>query len=476
MMFNVSFLFYLEISGKPDVPLPSAIHVDLPMIKKSVFVALLILTSGSLMNSNQTLAQTTNSPVVANRIDLVRPDAPELAKPGLYNIGVRTLQLVDRGRPDVLNVRAGQDTPVYDRPLTVEVWYPAQLANGQQAGGSYQVLTRNTSLTATLYGRAVRDAAALTSEGAFPLVVLSHGYPGNRMLMSHLGENLASKGYVVASIDHTDSTYDDQKIITSTLYNRAPDQRFVISAMAAISAESGHALQGIIDADNTGLIGYSMGGYGAVNNFGAGYSETGVSFLGSPPNRLLQDFAASNEDFRDTLDPRIKAGVPIAPWGMNSGFWDAQGLAGLTVPTLFVAGDADTTSGYENGIKAIFDQSVNSDRYMLVFKNAGHSAAAPIPLPIEFYDREDQTGAGHYTDGVWDTLLMNNILQHFVTAFLDLHLKGISERRDYLDVLEDGAEAVYSLNHEGMPNPQHTYWKGFAQSRAVGLKMLRGQP
>jgi predicted dienelactone hydrolase len=446
------------------------------MTKTSVFFALLILTSGLLMNSNQTIAQITPSAALVNRIDQVRPDAPELAKFGAYNIGVRTLQLTDSGRPDILNVRVGEDTPLYDRQLTVEVWYPAQLAAGQPAAGSYQTLTRNTDLTATLNGRAVRDADALTTDGAFPLVVVSHGYPGNRMLMSHLGENLASKGYVVVSIDHTDSTYDDQKAITSTLYNRAPDQRFVISAMAAISADSTHALSGIIDADNTGLIGYSMGGYGAVNNLGAGYSETGVSFLGSPPNRLLQDFAASNPDFADTLDPRIKAGVPIAPWGMNNGFWDADGLAGLTVPSLFVAGDVDTTSGYENGIKAIFDQAVNSDRYMLVYKNSGHNAGAPMPLPVEFYGREDQTGSGHYTDGVWDNLLMNNILQHFVTAFLDLHLKGQSAQREYLDILEDGAEAVYSLNHEGIPNPQHTYWKGFAPGRAVGLKMLKGQP
>ena len=44
-------------------------------------------------------------------------------------------------------------------------------------------------------------------------MIISHGYPGNRYLMSHLGENLASKGFVVASIDHRDSTYDDQKAV-----------------------------------------------------------------------------------------------------------------------------------------------------------------------------------------------------------------------------------------------------------------------
>ena len=54
--------------------------------------------------------------------------------------------------------------------------------------------------------------------------------------MSHLGENLASKGYVVVSIDHPDSTYDDQKAFGSTLYNRAFDQLFVLNEMARLGA------------------------------------------------------------------------------------------------------------------------------------------------------------------------------------------------------------------------------------------------
>ena len=66
----------------------------------------------------------------------------------------------------------------------------------------------------------MRDAAPAAAAGGYPLVILSHGYPGNRYLLGHLGENLASKGFVVASIDHPDSTYDDQKAFASTLYNR----------------------------------------------------------------------------------------------------------------------------------------------------------------------------------------------------------------------------------------------------------------
>ena len=60
-------------------------------------------------------------------------------------------------------------------------------------------------------------------------MIISHGYPGNRFLMSHIGENLASKGFVAVSIDHKDSTYDDQKAFGSTLYNRPFDQLFVLN-------------------------------------------------------------------------------------------------------------------------------------------------------------------------------------------------------------------------------------------------------
>ncbi len=40
----------------------------------------------------------------------------------------------------------------------------------------------------------------------FPLVFVSHGYPGSRYFMTYL-TNLESKGYVVAAIDHTDSVF-----------------------------------------------------------------------------------------------------------------------------------------------------------------------------------------------------------------------------------------------------------------------------
>lgn len=426
-------------------------------MKKLACIALLTVIA------NSGLAQT-------NRIDIVRPDAPELAQFGSYTIGVRTVGIVDPNRIDILNTPRDGDSVLYDRPLTLEVWYPAELADGQSPGGEYKAITRNSAITATLAGKAVRDAKPLTADGEFPLVIISHGYPGNRYLLSHLGENLASKGYVVASIDHTDSTYDDQKAFSSTLYNRPLDQRFVLDTMAGFGEDSDHFLSGMLDADTTAVIGYSMGGYGLVNNLGGGYTDEIIGSLIAPPNELLNAHATRNPEYRGSLDSRIKAGVAVAPWGMNANFWTAEDLAGISVPALYIAGDADTVAGYENGPRAIYEHATSSERYLLTFKNAGHNAAAPYPLPLEILNNEDQLGASHYTDPVWDTVRMNNIMGHFVTAYLDLHLKGDESKLEYLDLVADGADGKYSVSN-GQEKADHSYWKGFGSGTAVGLKL-----
>ena len=405
-----------------------------------------------------------------NRIDIIRPDAPSLAAYGDYDIGVRTIVVTDSGRVDVLNTQRGSEVAIYDRSLTVEVWYPAQLASGQSRGGEYLAITRNPEITARLSGQAVRDAVPDTSAGAFPLVVISHGYPGNRYLMSHLGENLASKGYVAVSIDHKDSTYDDAQALSSTLYNRPLDQRFVIESMAQLAANPDSFLAGMLDANKTGVVGYSMGGYGLVNNLGGGYSDEIVPSFMSPPNELLSLHATGNPDYRNNLDSRIKAGFAIAPWGMESGFWREQDLTGIRVPTFYLAGDNDTVAGYQNGVRAIYEAAVNSDRYLLTYKNAGHNAGAPYPVPREILDSETGEGASHYTDPVWDSVRMNNVMNHFVTAYFNYHLKGDATMLEYLDVYPDGAAAIYSVKN-GVPSDEHSYWPGFEEGSAVGLKL-----
>src|SRR5215475_7419037 len=94
-----------------------------------------------------------------NRIDVVTPLAPELAGYGTHTIGVRTIQVTDRNRIDILNTKEGGPSARYDRTLTLEIWYPAALAAGQKPEGDYRVITRDPSVSAVLHGKAVRDAA-----------------------------------------------------------------------------------------------------------------------------------------------------------------------------------------------------------------------------------------------------------------------------------------------------------------------------
>lgn len=413
------------------------------------------------------------------RIDVVTPIAPELAAYGRHAVGVRTLTLVDVGRPDILNTKEGAPAPRYDRRLVVEVWYPATLGSGQAPGGTYRTTARDPSIAVTLSGRAVRDATLTPGDAPYPLVILSHGYPGNRYLLGHLGENLASKGFVVASIDHTDSTYEDQRAFASTLYNRPFDQLFVLDEMARLAAAgSGSFLSGRLDAERTGIVGYSMGGYGVVNVVGGGYSEASQTMRGAPPNRLLGERSASSAAYRASIDPRVKAAIAIGPWGMQAGVWDADGLSGIRTPVLFVAGSADDVSGYTKGTRALFEGAVNADRYLLTFVNAGHNAAAPHPVPAEAIETAGAQAVSftQHADAVWDTVRMNNVLQHFATAYFERLLKGDVSKQAYLDVVPSGSDAVYAVDREGRPLPAHTHWKGFKRGTAVGLRLEHAAP
>lgn len=370
-----------------------------------------------------------------NRIDGLRPDAPELAKQGQYNVGVRTAHLIHADQVDVLTVTDQPPLKTYDRPLTIEIWYPAHT---MEHGTEYpDVILRDGISTDTLYGSAVREAEPLKAGKTFPLIIVSHGYPGNRYLMSHFGENLASKGYVVASIDHTDSMYQDATDFSSTLLNRPIDQKFVLKTMKDFNDTDGHFLKGMIDTENTGLIGYSMGGYGAVINAGAGITVAVADNNDfSPHGALRRHLAGSQPHEQDMADNNFNAIIAIGPWGMERGMWDDKGLSALRIPTLFMAGSKDTTSGYENGIKAIYEKSTGADRYLLTFENAGHNAAAPIPAPrnsyITTYPDSNRPLFGHYGDPVWDTVRMNNIAQHYATAFFDKILKNNKNKEQYL--------------------------------------------
>ncbi|WP_373516734.1 alpha/beta hydrolase family protein [Pricia sp.] len=396
------------------------------------------------------------------------PDAPELSERGPHTVGVRTMDLVNPDQVDILNSKGGKDA-MYDRPLTVEVWYPAEATSEMKASITYEEVmgTRGDSLRPlipfTFRGRAGRDAAPKVSEGAFPLIIVSHGYVGSRYLMTYLTENMASKGYVVVAIDHTDSTFKDANAFQSTLLNRAKDIRFVLNEMERLGkSDSKDMLSGKINADNTAIVGYSMGGYGVLNVAGAGYSDGLVQFFKgmTEGSTAIQALAASNAEYQEQSDPRIKAVVAFAPWGMERGVWDAEGLKGLKTPTFFIAGSQDDISGYEKGIKAIYEGAVNADRYLLTYKDARHNVA-PNPPPAEALAPGLHIDEYYrYADATWDQRKINNVNQHFVTAFIDSHLKG-KDTSKYLDIPKDS-------------NAQD--WPGFKPRSSTGMELLHVAP
>lgn len=394
------------------------------------------------------------------------PDAPELAVRGDYQVGVQTLDFVNKGQVDILNSKEGED-PLYDRAIKVEVWYPA-ITKEEGALISYEEVMgtagnpKRPLIPFTFYGRATRDAAPVTADGGFPLVVVSHGYVGSRYLMTYLTENLASKGYIVVAIDHTESTFRDAAGFQSTLLNRSKDILFVVDEVAKLGEDKKHFLSGVVDAEHTAVIGYSMGGYGALNAAGAAYSEGAITFFTGMTggSQALAERGSQSEAFKKSYDPRIKAVVAFAPWGMERGVWDVETLKGLKVPTFLIAGSQDDISGYERGIKAIYTGAINSDRYLLTYANARHNVA-PNPPPAEALQADLHIDEYYrYADPCWDERRMNNINQHFVTAFLGIHLKQ-KAYGEFLDIKEDSNEET---------------WPGFVPRSSTGLELLHASP
>jgi hypothetical protein len=73
-------------------------------------------------------------------------------------------------------------------------------------------------------------------------------------------------------------------------------------------------------------------------------------------------------------------------------------------------------------------------------------------LPFDFYY--------HYAEPSWDQRRINNINQHFVTAFLGIQLKK-KEYGKYLEVSEDSNLKT---------------WTGFKPRTSVGLLLVHASP
>ncbi len=403
-------------------------------------------------------------------------DAPELARLGVHAVGVHTLTLVEPGVPDVLHMdKATKKAPIIDRTLTVEVWYPALPQTSAQKV-VYEGAMESEDATLTAFqtpGVAVRDAPADRGAGLYPLVIMSHGYSGTPVAMSWLAENLASKGYVVVAAHHRDPPWGDKGGFVQPALWRPLDIAFLAHTVQALARNAGDPwFGGVADPTRVVLAGYSMGGYGVITAGGAGLSPVTASL--ALPGGYLSDYARGGAKAPLLHIEGLKAVVAIAPAG-GSGFfsaWDGEGLRQLHAPLLLIAGDQDKTVGYASP-KTIFDHATRANRYLLTFQEGGHSIGmngAPESMRSKLWDQD------WFEDPVWRKDRVLGVELHFITAFLDMYVKGDAKAGDYLNVIPNANDGVWPPPKPGAPYSAYspgadgiTVWKGFQRNHATGL-------
>jgi dienelactone hydrolase len=220
------------------------------------------------------------------------------------------------------------------------------------------------------------DRAGATDEGsngALPLVIFSHHSGGDRRSSSFLCTHLASHGYAVAALDHSEvvaaelsggegETADDRQArIHAIIGSRVPDVRFLLDVLlgqqARDAADAGQpdsehpapspgpaAPAGItFDSARIGVAGHSFGGWTA---------------LAAPES-----------------EPRVRAVVALGPGGSSDPMPGVLPLTltfgwGREVPVLILAAENDVPIPLD-GVREIFGRTP-PPRQMFILRRADH--------------------------------------------------------------------------------------------------------
>jgi dienelactone hydrolase len=293
---------------------------------------------------------------------------------GPYSVGIVDRELVDERR---------------GRRLMVSVWYPAE------AGGAPAPLTHSPDEVMTALGNltglpapvfqhvryfrvhASEGVPALSESTPYPVLVFSHGMVGLRLQNSSMLQELASWGYVVVALDHTDAAavtvfpdgearfYDLERFgIPPGVEPDVPlmneyvfpvwvaDQRFVYDTLEQWQAND-PLLAGKLDLTRIGSFGHSFGGAtalevcridarcrAAVNMDGGLYGDT-VKLPATRPLLLMtstdsKQYAETLEDWSDLITNATDAAYWLElPNSSHLSFTITQLLSPLLAPPNF---------------------------------------------------------------------------------------------------------------------------------------------
>ncbi|WP_184503263.1 alpha/beta hydrolase family protein [Streptomyces botrytidirepellens] len=360
--------------------------------------------------------------------EAVRFELPEPT--GRYPVGSTELHLVDRDRPDPWV--SGRD-----RELMVSVWYPARSTRGYprqpylrpgaarhlDESGSYNLARPGEVDWAAIRTDAASGAPA-DSRGRRPVLLYSPGLGMPRSLGTSMAMELASRGYVVVTMDHTYETspveFPDGRVelakdagtpgkTKKAIDTRVRDTRFVLDQLAALrdgrnpDAEGRpvpHGLGRALDLKRTGMYGHSGGGVTAAETM--------------------------------RVDPRIDAGINMdGTLQYSATEFLPVALEGLDRPFMLM-GKADQTHLNKPSWQSFWDRSTGWKRD-LSLERARHfsytDAQSFVPALDETLDipaqlREDYIGTVDPEGSV-------AAQRAYIPAFFDQHLRG--RPQDLLD-------------------------------------------
>ncbi|HRF95554.1 MAG TPA: hypothetical protein PLZ51_10180, partial [Aggregatilineales bacterium] len=76
-----------------------------------------------------------------------------------------------------------------------------------------------------------------------------------------------------------------------------------------------------------------------------------------------------------------------------------------------------------------------------------------------------------YSEPAWDEARINNINQHFVSAFLAQYLGGGDSSAYLKPLVENANDGVASFDESGNRTADYTYWEGFLPRTATGMTL-----